>query len=253
MSIIHAYEPGGDPIITPEKFYPKLPKIASVAVVCFSYKALNYVLDHYEHELYFPCHATANGVVDIYYLPQFKVLFLMSPIGSGIAGGLLQEIAYFAGIEKFVYFGSCGVLDSSLRGHFIVPTSVYREDGYSYHYAPPSDYLDMQHHDEVSSFIKKKGLPFVSGKGWTTDAIFNETKAKWEARRKEGVVCVDMEASGLQAIASSIGVDLYLFFFAGDILGENWSAGDHGGEKERVRQESAVRLALELGQSLVEG
>lgn len=250
MSILDAYEPGGEPIITPDKFYTKNKKITDVAVVCFSLNALQYVLKTYPHEHYATYRATANGEFDLYYLPTFKVLFYMTPVGASVSAGLLQEVAYISGVTKFVYFGSCGVLDPSLRGKYIVPTSCYREEGFSYHYAPPSDYLDIVNHQTVTSFLKEEGLPYAIGKGWTTDAIYNETKAKFEARKKEGVLAVDMEASALQAIANHLKLDYYTFFFAGDILGETWVSGDLGGKNEEARQTSAVDVALRLGRYL---
>jgi len=250
MSILNAYEEGGTPIITPEKLYKKERQIADVAVACFTKKALDYVLSTYRHEAYHEFLATGNGPMAIYYLPDFKVLFFMSLIGSSMAGGLLQEIAYISGVTKFVHFGSCGVLDASSMGHYIVPTESYREEGYSYHYAPPSEYMPIKNHGQVESFLKSLNLPIVVGRGWTTDAFYNETIAKWERLKKEGVLCVEMECSGLQAIADHLGVEFYTFFFAGDILGESWVSGDLGGERERRRQVSAVEVALALGKSL---
>ena len=250
MSILDAYEKGGTPIITPDKLYKKERKIADVAVACFTKKALDYVLSTYRHETYHEFMATGNGPLTIYYLPDFNVLFFMSLIGSSLAGGLLQEIAYISGVTKFLYFGSCGVLDKSLRGHYIVPTESYREEGYSYHYAPPSEYMPIKNYGFVESFLRSLNLPVAVGKGWTTDAFYNETIAKWERMRGQGVLAVEMESSGLQAIADHIGVQFYTFFFAGDILGESWTPGDLGGERERRRQVGAVEVALALGKSI---
>lgn len=250
MSIFDAYEPNGSPIITPSSFYQKLEKIADVAVVCFSCDARDHVLGKHEHRLYVSVRATANGKMDLYYLPEFGVLFFMSPIGASVAGGMLEEVAYFSGVTKFVYFGSCGILDPQLKGKFIAPTSCYREEGYSYHYAAPSEYIDIKNHVKVHDFITSLGLDCVSGKGWTTDAIYNETRAKADRLRKEGVICVDMEASGLQAIANHLGLEVYIFFFSGDILSNEWTRGDLGGQEEEVRQKDSSDVALELGKSL---
>ena len=251
MGILNAYEEGGTPIVTPDKFYEKKEKIADVAIACFTKKALDHVLATYRHETYWEFQSTGNGPTAIYYLPDLRVLFFMSLIGSSLAGGLLQEIAFISGVTTFVYFGSCGVLDPSSRGQFLVPTEVYREEGYSYHYAPPSEWMPIKNHEKVASFFSSMGAKYVMGRGWTTDAIYNETLSKWQAHKQEGVLSVDMEASGLQAIADHIGVELYIFFFAGDILGETWARGDLGGERERIRQVSAVEAALALGKSLV--
>lgn len=250
MSILEAYEKNGEPIITPEKFYHKSKKITDVAVVCFSYKAKDYVVEKYQHVIYQTFRATANGSIDIFYLPEFRVLFFMSPIGSNIASDLLWEVALIASVSKFVYFGSCGILDASLQNKYIIPTECYREDGYSYHYAPPSDYMTMKNASKIASFFQNKDVDYVIGKGWTTDSIYNETKKKFEIRKQEGVLCVDMEAAGLQAISNHIGVEVYVFFFSGDILGEQWTRGDLGGEREKTRQIGAVDLALQLGESL---
>lgn len=250
MSILDAYEEGGIPIISPDKLYKKERKIADVAVACFAKKALDYVLSTYRHETYHEFMATGNGPLTIYYLPDFKVLFFMSLIGSSMAGGLLQEVAYISGVTKFIYFGSCGVLDKSLRGHYIVPTESYREEGYSYHYAPPSEYMPIKNHAHVESFLRSLGVPIAIGKNWTTDAFYNETIAKWERMKGDGVLSVEMESSGLEAIADHLGVEFYTFFFAGDILGESWIPGDLGGERERRRQVSAVEVALALGRSI---
>ncbi|MBO6286429.1 MAG: nucleoside phosphorylase [Bacilli bacterium] len=250
MSILNAYEEGGIPIISPDKLYKKERKIADVAVACFTKKALDYVLSTYRHETYHEFMATGNGPLTIYYLPDFKALFFMSLIGSSMAGGLLQEVAYISGATKFIYFGSCGVLDKSLRGHYIVPTESYREEGYSYHYAPPSEYMPIKNHTHVESFLRSLGVPIAIGKNWTTDAFYNETIAKWERMKGDGVLSVEMESSGLEAIADHLGVEFYTFFFAGDILGESWIPGDLGGERERRRQVSAVEVALALGRSI---
>jgi len=244
------YESDGAPIITPEKFYPKERKVSDVAVVCFSTKARDHVLANNKAELIKQFHANANGEIPIYYLPEYGVVFFMSLIGASMAGEILQEIAYVFGVTKFVYFGSCGVLDESLLGRFIVPSECYREEGYSFHHAAPSEYLPIENHAKVASFLASLGVPYSVGKGWTTDDIYDETIAKWQKRKQEGVLCVDMEASGLQAIASRIGVALYLFFFASDVLGDTWVRGDLGGAKERVRQIDSAEVALALGESL---
>ncbi|MBE6127435.1 MAG: hypothetical protein E7182_05625 [Erysipelotrichaceae bacterium] len=251
MAIHKAYEKDGEPLITPANFYEKSPFISDVVVVCFSYKARDYVLASRPYEVYRIFPATANGPATMYYLKEDKVLLFMSPIGAAVAGAMLEEVAYMFGAHRFVYFGSCGVLDPSLKGKYLVPSACYREEGYSFHYAPPSDYLRISNHGTVASFLERQGVDFVTGKGWTTDAMYHETKAKISARRKEGVLCVGMEASGLEAIANHIGVDLYVFFFAGDLLSAAWEAGDLGGERERRRQTKAVDLAIELGKSLL--
>ena len=73
-----------------------------------------------------------------------------------------------------------------------------------------------------------------------------ETERKAQKRREDGCVCVEMEAAGLQAVCNYLGVDLYIFFFAGDILGKKWESGNLGGFREKNKQLSSFELALKL-------
>lgn len=50
----------------------------------------------------------------------------------------------------------------------IIPTYAYRDEGTSYHYATPSDYIKIKNASVVSNFMKEQHLPFVEGKTWTT-------------------------------------------------------------------------------------
>jgi len=47
-------------------------------------------------------------------------------------------------------------------------------------------------------------LPVIRGKSWTTDAPFRETSKIIHARREEGIIAVEMEASALLAMAEAL-------------------------------------------------
>ncbi|MCU6752299.1 phosphorylase family protein [Bovifimicola ammoniilytica] len=51
-----------------------------------------------------------------------------------------------------------------------------------------------------------------------TDAIYRETKAKFEARKSEGCIAVEMELAGVQAVCDYYGWNLYDFLVTGDVL-----------------------------------
>ena len=53
-----------------------------------------------------------------------------------------------------------------------------------------------------------------------------------------------MESSGLQAVANYLNVNLYVFFFSGDILEDSWDQGDLGNENEKKKQLSSFDVAL---------
>jgi len=74
---------------------------------------------------------------------------------------LLEEVIAKGG-KKFVFFGSCGTLDKELpAGHLIVPVAAYRDEGTSYHYAPVSDYIEIETAERVSEILSELNLPHV--------------------------------------------------------------------------------------------
>ena len=68
-------------------------------------------------------------------------------------------------------FGSAGSLNKEkTQGRFIIPTEAYRDEGISYHYAPPNDYIKIKNHEKLSAVFDELRVPYVKGKVWTTDA-----------------------------------------------------------------------------------
>lgn len=193
---------------------------------------------------------SANGRIPVYHLTEENVLFYMSPIGSACAGSAVQELSYITGATKFIFFGSCGVIDECAKGELIVPSAAYRDEGFSYHYQAPSDFICIKNSDKVEAIFQNNNIPFVGGKTWTTDAFFMETQNKIAQRRKQGCVCVEMECSGVQAVCDYLGIDLYTFLFSGDLLLEKWERGNLGGEVEENKQADCFDIALCIAESV---
>lgn len=86
------------------------------------------------------------------------------------------EANWLTGAEKFIMFGSAGSLNKEkTQGKFVVPTEAYRDEGMSYHYAPPSDYIEIQNHEKIAAIFEELHFPYVKGRVWTTDAFLRET------------------------------------------------------------------------------
>lgn len=252
MSILNSFDPDSKPLFTPEQLYGTGEQIAEVCIVSFHHKVLERVLAEY-HPAAAARAFTANGPVELYLLELDgrPTLFYMSPIGAPAAGAILQEVRALTGAEKCIVFGSCGVLaPEKCAGKIIVPTESCRDEGLSYHYAPGAAYMEMKNSGVVAQYLRSCGVPFAAGRNWTTDAIYRETENNIARRKAEGCISVEMEAAGLQAVADYLGVELYTFFFGGDILGESWDMGDLGGEREKVRQHGLLDLALGLAAAL---
>lgn len=66
-------------------------------------------------------------------------------------------------------------------------------------------------------------MPFLTGRTWTTDASYRETRARAGRRVAEGCVTVDMESAAFFAVARYRGVRFAQLLYAGDSLaGETW-------------------------------
>lgn len=125
------------------------------------------------------------------------------------------------GVENIIMAGSCGRLIDSLE-HFqiVVPTSALRDEGTSYHYAPASDEveLDPKCVAVVTKVLTELGINFVTGKTWTTDGLYRETKAKVKRRIEQGAIVVDMECSAVATMAKFRNVKFAQILYGADTL-----------------------------------
>jgi uridine phosphorylase len=138
-------------------------------------------------------------------------------------------------------------------GHVIVPTSAVRDEGTSYHYLPPSREVaaDSEVVAAIIATLERHNLPYVTGKTWTTDALYRETRPKIARRVAEGCITVEMEAAACFAVAAFRGVRFGQILYAGDDLsGDLWDErGWHGHASGR---EKLFWLAADAVVSLTE-
>ena len=162
-----------------------------------------------------------NGITSVYVfeINGMKIAGYLSHIGSAMAGGDVIEVNWITGASKFIMFGSAGSLDSeATNGKFVIPTESYREDGLSYNYAVPADYIEIKNSDVVKRIFDELKLPSIQGMVWTTDALYRETKAKLKARKAEGCIAVEMELAGVESVCDFYGWNVYDFLVTGDVL-----------------------------------
>lgn len=240
---------GSKPMLAVDKFYGRTKKVCDIGIITFSEKVMEWMLGKYECEKAAEV-GSANGARAIYtiFVNGRKIAFYMSMIGSACAGSMIEDFAYLTGASKFVMFGSCGTLKADeTDGKIIVPTSAYRDEGLSYHYLASCDeYIEMAGWRRVADFMEKRA-PYITGRTWTTDAIFRETVNKADRLRLDGCIAVEMECAGVQAVCACKGFELYDFLFASDYLGETeWTNKMLGTETENDMQVKCMKLALEL-------
>ena len=101
----------------------------------------------------------------------------------------------------------------------------------------------------ILATLTERDVPFVTGKTWTTDAIFRETRGKAARRVAEGCICVEMEASACFAVARFRDVGFGQLLYAGDDLsGDVWNA--RGWDHHETGRQQLFRLAAEAVMTL---
>ena len=218
--IVDSYHEEKESIISLEAFLGERKYICDTAIATFSGEILNAVIQRYPHKEVSDI-GSVNGHKPIYMLDVNgkSVIFYMSSIGACLAGTEIIEMQWQTGIKNLIIFGSCGALDGeATNGKYIIPTQAYRDEGMSYHYAKPSDYMDVKNSDKLARIFEKLDLPYVQGRIWTTDAPYRETKTACEERKKDGCIAVEMELAGIQAVCDFYGIELYSFIVSGDVL-----------------------------------
>jgi len=241
------FDPDRNAYIRPEKFIKPIEGIADGAVVCFFIDAIEKFLTEHPHKII--THLKGEGIRLPVYQVEYKgqqLVLVQAVVSACWAAGHIEELTAY-GCKKFIACGGCGVLQNDLAvGHLIIPTSAVRDEGVSYHYAPPSREIDM---DEagvkaVESALTEAGAPYIKAKTWTTDAFFRETPAKIALRRQEGCVTVEMEASAFIAVARYNNVPFGQILYAGDSLAsEEWDGRDW--QKQEDTREYVLKLAMD--------
>lgn len=245
MSIVDTFDSESEEILRPDMIFQHTDDIPKKLIAVFNINTVNSLLDRYDCK---KCSArmSAGQNIPIYSL-EYKdetIGFYLSPIGSAAAVGIMEEIA-FKKDKKILFFGSCGSLDKDISsGKLLVPTEAYRDEGTSYHYAPPSDYITIKSADRLAEVFDEINVPYCKTKIWTTDAFYRETKKNMLARKAEGCSAVDMECSALMASAQFRSYEVYEFVYTADCLdGDAWDMRILGnGEKDICGMMSDIAL-----------
>ena len=241
------YDPDRNAFIRPEKLLTPL-DIPERAVICFFADAIQKVIEKYPHKVV--THLKGEGITLPVYELDYKgsrIVLVQAIVGAPCAAAHIEELTAY-GCKKYIACGGCGVLQKDIAvGHLIIPTSAVRDEGTSYHYAPPSREIAMDKRvvQVIEETLKEQNAPYIKAKTWTTDAFFRETPAKINLRKVEGCVTVEMESSAFIAAAAYNGVDFGQILYAGDSLaGEAWD-GREWNKRADIR-EAVLKMALDV-------
>ena len=188
----------------------------------------------------------------IYRQGPSKLAVMLAPIGAPMIVGQLEELAA-RGFKNFIILGSCGVLDQSIQADkIILPSSALRDEGTSYHYAPPSDEIA---YDEtllltMEEALNKSCIEHIRTKSWTTDAFYRETPDKVKRRLVAGAKVVDMEASAIMAWSQFRKSKVYQFFYTADYVDHHNRIWDARHEERTADAMTFLTIALTIAKEL---
>ena len=178
-----------------------------------------------------------------------KICLVQAPVGAPAAVQILDWLISY-GVREVVSAGSCGSLVDYAENVFLVPYKALRDEGTSYHYLPPSRYVDVSERSRraILQTLQAHNLPYHEVKTWTTDGFFRETKTKVASRKQEGCAVVEMECSALAACAQMRGIVWGEILYTADTLHdvENYDERNWGGDSKAYALKLCIEAALRI-------
>ena len=206
--------------------YPEKIDAKSI-IICYSPELMNHVKDCFEirhiKKFYGDLYLIENNKHQIGILGNFG-------IGAPAITTLMEELIVY-GVKNFISIGEAGGLQDYLKiNDIVICEKSIRDEGVSYHYIKSSKYskADDTLTKKIKKILKKENIDFYTGKGWTIDTPYRETKKEIKRYQKEGILTVDMEASAMFAVAKAFDVKAAAIFVISDNLtGKKWKQQYH--------------------------
>lgn len=204
---------------THEKLDLKLPKKCVFAFLG------NYI-DEYAQKIHATQVSTFISATKHYpiYVTKYKgeeIVLCQAPVGAAPATQILDWLIGY-GVHEIISAGSCGALEKFPESTFLVPQKALRDEGTSYHYAPPSRFIAISaaSRKAIKATILEHGMKYQEIITWSTDGFFRETKEKVAYRKSEGCSVVEMECSALAAVSAFRGATWGMILYTADSLAD---------------------------------
>ena len=221
-----------------------------VGVTCFSKKLMDQLVETFGGEE-IALSSNGNGKVPVYKINYEgkEIALFMSRVGAPACIVQYEEL-FVMGLEKVVVFGTCGVLDREIDDlAIIIPNCAVRDEGTSYHYIKSTFEIEVNpnYQDTFRRLLDEHNYSNITGKVWTIDAPYRETKKKVAKRKEQGCICVDMECSAIAALAKFRNKEVFQFFYAADNLDNaKWDMRSLGNSEKLSDKEKIGLLAIKL-------
>jgi nucleoside phosphorylase len=121
---------------------------------------------------------------------------------------LVAEELFACGCEVLISIASAGqITPVGDPPYYILIDRALRDEGTSYHYLPPAAFVEAAPAllALAANAFARAEFSVRAGSTWTTDAPFRETAEIIDARRRAGILAVEMEAAALYAFAAARG------------------------------------------------
>jgi uridine phosphorylase len=193
-----------------------------------------------------PCYHTE---LDIFELGGQLVGIVGRVVGASFAVLVAEEL-FASGCRLLVSLTSAGqIAPSGPPPYFVVIDRALRDEGTSYHYAPPSEFAEADPDlvKAAPAALAQIKPHSVVGASWTTDAPFRETAEAIEAARAKGILAVEMEAAALYTFARAAGVRVLCLAHVTNTMGlagDDFEKGEADGTREALIVLETVITAL---------
>jgi len=195
-----------------------------------------------------PCYHTD---MDVFEIDKRPVGIIGRVVGAPFAVLVAEEL-FASGCRLLLNLTSAGrIVPAGEPPYFVVIDRALRDEGTSYHYAPPSEFseADATLVAAAVSAVSRTGLTVTVGPSWTTDAPFRETAQAIEAARAKGILAVEMEAAALYAYARAAGVRILCLAHVTNTMaqsGDDFEKGEAGGADSALAALAAIVGALRV-------
>lgn len=170
-------------------------------------------------------------------------------VGASFAVLVAEEL-FACGCELLVSLTSAGqITPAGSPPYFVVIDRALRDEGTSYHYAPPSEFAeaDPELVTAAAEALAELEPHSVVGASWTTDAPFRETAEAIADARTRGILAVEMEAAALYAFAAAAGVRVLCLAHVTNTMaqaGDDFEKGEADGTRDALAVLSSAIGAL---------
>lgn len=233
-------------VITPQAYarqFARNQRLPERAIICPISPLTKYVENHTRWKKYY-C------LADVYAL-EGKNACYVTGFGSGAPAAITAaELLIALGVKEILFVGLAGSLQEEVQtADLVLCNEAVCADGVSPHYTRKESVLaNKLLLNAWAKELKHNGKDFHTGRNWTTDTLFCETKAEIKHYQKNNVLTVDMETAAIYALAKKRNIRAAAAYAVSDELSTlTWEP--HFGDKRIFRNlemlfETALKLKL---------